>query len=215
MVKKCGKCEIEKNYSEFHKRKKSKDGLMSWCKCCAKKYCEANKEIIKERNKEWRQDNKEYLEKYKKQYRQENKEHYNEYKKQYRQENKDSVNEYYKQYTKKRKKTDPLFKMSGNLRSRTSQAFKRNGYSKNTKTQQMLGVSWDVCKAHIENQFTKGMNWDNYGEWHIDHIIPLASANTEKELIKLCHYSNLQPLWAEDNMNKGSKIEPQQIKLTI
>ena len=226
MVKKCRKCEIERNYSEFYKDKRNKDGLMSWCRCCLKKY---------------RQDNIERVFEYKKQYYQEKKEYYNEYNKQYYQENKDSIKgrskqyyqdnrelrserskQYYQEnkerimdYYEKRRKTDPLFKMAGNLRNRTYQAFKYNGYSKNTKTQQMLGVSWEVCKAHIENQFTKGMNWDNYGEWHIDHIIPLASANTEKELTKLCHYSNLQPLWAEDNLSKGSKIESQQMKLTI
>ena len=74
----------------------------------------------------------------------------------------------------------------------------------------MLGVDWEVCKAHIERQFTKGMNWSNYGEFHIDHIIPLASAKTEQELKKLCHYSNLQPLWAVDNLIKSAKINGQQ-----
>jgi hypothetical protein len=185
MVKKCSKCEIEKKYSEFYKGKKAKDGLHRWCKCCVKKYYQDNKERVIK------------------------------YSKQYYQDNRELRAEWENQYTKKRRKTDPLFKMMGNLRSRTYSAFKCNGYRKNTKTQQMLGVSWEVCKAHIGNQFTKGMNWDNYGEWHIDHVIPLASANTEKELTKLCHYSNLQPLWAEDNLSKGSKIESQQMKLTI
>jgi hypothetical protein len=50
------------------------------------------------------------------------------------------------------------------------------------------------------------MNWSNRNLWHIDHIIPLASAKTEEEMIKLCHYTNLQPLWAIENMSKGSKI---------
>ena len=94
-------------------------------------------------------------------------------------------------------------------------AFKSKGYSKNTKTQKMLGVDWEVCRAHIERQFTKGMNWDNYGEWHIDHIIPLASAKNEKQLIKLCHYRNLQPLWAEDNMSKSNNIQGQQSFLRL
>jgi hypothetical protein len=256
MVKKCSKCEIEKIYSEFYKDKRAKDGLMSWCKCCVKKYrqdnrervieygkqhYQENKEHLIERKKQYYQENKEYYKQYRqdnreringhsKQYRQENKErviernkqryqenkeYYKEYHKQYNQDNRERINECRKQYRKKRIKTDTLLKMKESLRSRTYQAFKYKGYSKNTKTQQMLGVSWEVCKAHIGNQFTKGMNWDNYGEWHIDHVIPLASANTEKELTKLCHYSNLQPLWAEDNLSKGSKIESQQMKLTI
>jgi hypothetical protein len=58
----------------------------------------------------------------------------------------------------------------------------------------------------LETQFTDGMSWDNRSEWHIDHIIPLSSAKTEDELYKLCHYENLQPLWAEDNLKKGARI---------
>jgi hypothetical protein len=129
-----------------------------------------------------------------------------EYEKQYYQNNKERRNK----YLREKRKVDPLYKMKGNLRTRTSIAFKNKGYNKNTKTQEMLGVNWEVCKAHIERQFTKGMTWDNQGEWHIDHIIPLASANTKQELKKLCHYSNLQPLWAVDNIIKSAKINGQQ-----
>ena len=105
--------------------------------------------------------------------------------------------------------------LKSTLRSRTYSAFRNKGYKKNSKTQEMLGVDWEVCKAHIERQFTKGMNWDNRSEWHIDHIIPLASAKTEEELKKLCHYSNLQPLWELDNLSKSDKIMGQQNKLRI
>jgi hypothetical protein len=100
--------------------------------------------------------------------------------------------------------------MTRNLRGRTIKAFKSKGYKKSSKTQKMLGVDWEVCKQHIEKQFTKGMNWSNQGDWHIDHIIPLASANNEKDLMKLCYYRNLQPLWAEDNLMKSAKILGQQ-----
>jgi hypothetical protein len=96
--------------------------------------------------------------------------------------------------------------MKCNLRKRTWEAFKNKGYSKNTKTQEMLGVDWEVAKQHIERQFTKGMNWDNYGEWEIDHIIPLSSAKDENELIKLFHYTNTKPLWYDENRSKGYKI---------
>ena len=109
----------------------------------------------------------------------------------------------------------PLYKLKCNLGSRTSNAFRNKGYPKKGKTREMLGVDWEVCKAHIERQFAKGMNWDNHGDWHIDHIIPLASAKTEEELIKLCHYSNLQPLWAEENLSKNDKIIETQVKLRI
>lgn len=70
----------------------------------------------------------------------------------------------------------------------------------------MLGCDFKTAHKHIEKQFTEGMSWDNRSEWHIDHIIPLASAKTEEELAKLCHYTNLQPLWAEDNLRKGDKL---------
>jgi len=59
----------------------------------------------------------------------------------------------------------------------------------------------------MEAKFVDGMNWDNIGEWHIDHIIPLSSAETEQEIIKLCHYTNLQPLWAFDNISKGNRLD--------
>jgi hypothetical protein len=70
----------------------------------------------------------------------------------------------------------------------------------------MLGAPYEVAKSHIERQFTKGMTWANHGEWHIDHVIPLASADNEAELINLCHYTNLQPLWAKDNLVKHATI---------
>ena len=211
MVKVCTKCKIEKEVTEFNKLKRNKNGLRSKCKSCEKEYSEANKERIKERQKEYQQTNKERMKEYKKEYYQTNKEYF----KEYRQANKERIKESKKEYQRNRRKTDPLFKMCGNLRNRTLIAFKNKGYSKNTKTQEMLGVDWEIAKQHIERQFAKGMNWDNYGEWHIDHIIPLASANNKEELMKLCHYTNLQPLWAEDNLSKKDKIIEQQIKFRI
>jgi hypothetical protein len=70
----------------------------------------------------------------------------------------------------------------------------------------MLGCSWEQLRDHIENQFVSGMTWEDKHLWHIDHIVPLSSAKTVEELEKLCHYTNLQPLWASDNMSKGAKL---------
>ena len=103
-------------------------------------------------------------------------------------------------------KEDPLFALKQRLRKRTSKAFSLMGYPKGRKTAQMLGCSWDALKTHIESKFTTGMSWENRHLWHIDHIIPLASAKSEGELEKLCHYLNLQPLWATDNLKKGDKL---------
>jgi hypothetical protein len=73
----------------------------------------------------------------------------------------------------------------------------------------MIGCVPKQLKIHIENQFTDNMSWDNYGlfGWHIDHIVPLSSAKTEEDLYKLCHYTNLQPLWAKDNWSKSNKLD--------
>ena len=185
-MKKCSKCKIEKEFIEFNKAKKAKDGLQPLCRTCCNKY-----------HKKYRDSNKDYFIKKSKKYRDSNKDYFSKYK---------------KKWEKEKRHTNPLFKLKCKLRGRTCSAFKAKGYKKDSMTSEMLGVDWEVCKAHIERQFTKGMSWDNSAEWHIDHIIPLASANTEEELKKLCHYSNLQPLWAFDNLIKSAKINGQQNK---
>ena len=79
-------------------------------------------------------------------------------------------------------------------------------WNKKNKTILYIGCSLEELKLHLEKQFKPGMTWENHGEWHIDHIIPLASAKTEEDLYKLNHYTNLQPLWAIDNLKKSNKI---------
>ena len=108
-----------------------------------------------------------------------------------------------KRQSKNRENT--LFRLSSNYRNRTSSAFRLGGYQKGTKTEKMLGINFNSLKKYIENQFTEGMSWNNYGKWHIDHIVPVSSANTEEELKLLCHHKNLQPLWAFDNISKNGK----------
>jgi hypothetical protein len=76
---------------------------------------------------------------------------------------------------------------------------------KGKRTEEILGETFDNVRLHIEKQFKGDMSWDNYGEWHIDHIIPLSSGKNRDEWIKLNHYTNLQPLWAEENMRKKDK----------
>lgn len=104
-------------------------------------------------------------------------------------------------------KNDDLFNIMQRSRSRICKAFQRNGFSKNGTTEQMIGCSWAELKHHIERQFLKRMSWSNRSEWHIDHITPLSSAKTKDEVIALCHYTNLRPMWADDNRKKSSKKE--------
>ena len=114
--------------------------------------------------------------------------------------------DYQKSYRKSRMLSDPIFATKYRLRCRISQAIRANGYSKISKTNETLGCSWNHLKAHLESLFVDGMTWENRNLWHIDHIIPISFATSVEELVKLNHYTNLQPLWAEDNMKKSDKM---------
>lgn len=103
-------------------------------------------------------------------------------------------------------KDDSLFKLKIYMRNRICFYLKRNKITKMNKTFDIVGCTPQFLKEYLENKFTEGMSWDNQGKWHIDHIMPLASANTEEELYNLSHFTNLQPMWALDNIKKGSKI---------
>lgn len=94
-------------------------------------------------------------------------------------------------------------KIAHNLRVRLRRLVKTGSAVKN------LGCSVPEFLAHLESKFTERMTWSNYGQWHIDHIQPLSSFNLEsaEQLVVACHYTNLQPLWAEENISKGAKLE--------
>ena len=104
--------------------------------------------------------------------------------------------------TNKRRQIDPVFKLRTNMTASISKAIKRKNWKKTSKTEQMLGCSFEQFKQHIESKFESWMTWDNRGlynglpnyGWDVDHIIPVSSAKTIEELHKLCHYTNLQPL---------------------
>jgi hypothetical protein len=127
-----------------------------------------------------------------------------EYHKEYYRKNKDIYLKRNREYLRERKKKDPIFKAAFNYRKRISQFYKGKG--RNKRTHELLGCTWEQLILHLEKQFVDGMTKDNYGEWHIDHIVPLSSAKTIEESEKLCHYTNLQPLWAEDNRIKSDKL---------
>ena len=109
--------------------------------------------------------------------------------------------EYRKNYSQKLE-----IRLKNALRSRVKKMLKSN--PKTTATTKLVGCSIEELKNHIENQFKIGMSWDNWSQfgWHLDHIKPLSSAKSIEEMESLCHYTNLQPLWWEDNLSKRDKI---------
>jgi hypothetical protein len=145
-----------------------------------------------------------------------------EHKKEYQLKNKEKIKKYYDffysknrhkiikcnlEYILRRKKVDIGFRFSLNLRGRLKQAFKNN--YKGGSAVRDLGCSIEELKQHLEFKFQPGMSWDNYGiyGWHIDHIVPLSNFDLSdpEQLKKACHYTNLQPLWAKDNLKKGNR----------
>lgn len=205
-MKICTKCKVEKEFSEFSKDKTRKDGFFPQCKICKKvndkKSYFKNRDKIIYNSKKWTENNKEYRKEYRRQYNIKNKEIENKKCIEWYKKNKHKVNEWYRN----RIATDPLFKLTSNIRGLIRISIKGNGYTKKSKTYQILGCSFEDFKTHLENQFTEGMTWENQGEWHMDHIYPVSRAIDEEHLIKLNHYTNFQPLWAEDNIKKSNKL---------
>lgn len=119
----------------------------------------------------------------------------------YRKNNREKINK----ARNKRLKSDHIFKMTTTLRKRTGELFRKKNFKKNKTFHDYIGCTVEFLSG-ISSKFKEGMTWDNHGEWHIDHIIPLSVAKTEEEIYKLSHYTNLQPLWSFDNFSKGNKI---------
>jgi hypothetical protein len=116
---------------------------------------------------------------------------------------------YRRGYVHARVKTDPAFRAARFFRTRFGAWFKAQGLRKDRRVMDAVGCTVEELMAHIEAQFQPGMTWDNWGldGWHIDHIVPLASAGDDIEaMTRLWHYTNLQPLWAADNLSKGARV---------
>jgi len=121
--------------------------------------------------------------------------------------NKDKIKAQVAKYqTNKRINGCPIYSMKIRVRRRLLHAFKAAGLRKNTRTEKMLGCTFKQFTNHIEKQFADGMSWDNRGEWHLDHIVPLSCATTIEGLEKLSHYKNIRPLWATDNRAKSDNL---------
>lgn len=195
----CSKCKEFKYKYDMVKDKKKKIGVRTLCKKC------------NSRNTIESQKNSETYKKLRRISYQKCIEKHNETRSKYNstEEFKENRRQYFRKYYPERYKTDPEFKLRHRLAKRILTAIQRE--YKSGSTLELIGCSIDEAKKHIESQFKDGMTWDNHGlhGWHIDHIKPCASFDlTDPEQQKQCfHYTNLQPLWAEDNMKKGDKYK--------
>jgi hypothetical protein len=169
-----------KNYDQYRSREK--------------KYQEENRELLKERGKQ----------KYRRVLQNaERKARFKERIKKWQESNPDKV----KESRLRHRKNSPYYKYSNSLRRRINHFVKEKDFS----VSDLIGCSSEEFRQYLEKQFVSGMTWENYGVhgWHIDHIIPLSSARDDLERLKqLCHYTNLQPLWAEDNRRKSNQWTP-------
>lgn len=224
-TKKCNVCGIEKNTNEF-RLKKDKKGNYKIYYCC--KDCE--KKIRKEYNSriEVKQRKHEYKQKYVKEHKQEIREQNKKYnskpeikekRKKYLLENKEYIKIVNKEYQRKhreelnkkereKRQTDSIYRLKNVVRKLVGRSFNYINKEKCLKTKEIVGLPIEQLEKYLLQTFKNnyGYDWDRKEKVHIDHIIPLATAKTEKDVIKLCHYTNLQLLKAEDNLKKGAKL---------
>lgn len=200
MNKHCKRCDETKSHEAFYKNKRKKDGLQVYCKPCMKKENQVN---YKKHKKSWNKRSNEYTKT----------DNWKQYHKEWEM-NKYNTNPEHRQncidrvVANERKKldTDPTYKLIHNMRGRLRKAVKGYGDKYDT-TMNLVGCNSTKLREYLEAKFTEGMTWENQGEWHVDHIKPCCSFDLtkEEEQRKCFHYSNLQPLWAEDNLKKGGK----------
>lgn len=188
-MKICIKCKEEKDFIDFPKRKDSKDGYRNSCKMCEFIKCHTWRTLNSDRVKS--------------------------YNKTYSIENKSILSEYKNIWFNNRMKTDPLFKVTKTIKTSIKDSFRKNGYKKESRTHDILGCSFEEFKTHLESKFEDWMSWNNHGlyngnleyGWDIDHIVPVSSGKTKDEIIKLNHYTNLQPLCSYTNRHiKTNKL---------
>lgn len=179
-MKRCNKCSLDKNLTDFSNNKKGKDGKSTHCKACMAERYLAEKDRYKENARNW------YLN---------NKEKHSKHVAQYQQENKESLDVFRKQYYHSTLKKDINYKIANNLRTRLCKMIKLNRLSLG---EEILGCSISELKEYLNTLLLPEMNWENYGDiWEIDHILPCASFDLENvEEQKRCfHYTNHQPLF--------------------
>jgi len=206
MEKICIECKLEKEIDLFVKNR-------NLCKECMKEYKKSyhskNKDKASENKKKYYLDNKEDILYKRKENYSKNKDKKLEYQKEYASLNKEKISKYKMEYQRNRRNNDPIFKLKYVVGRLIRNSLKCKGLSKNKKSIDILGCDIQLFKNYIEEMFIDDMSWENYGKvWDIDHKIPLASATTEEEVLRLNHYTNLQPLDSYINRNvKRDKLD--------
>ena len=203
-MKICNKCNTIKPLYEFGRHVRQADGLRRICKRCENAAAKARTSIpaVKEKAKltqaKYRSSEKgiETRKNYDDKYRQSDK-------------RKTYKREYDKAYFAKRRRIDVLFNLACKVRKLINIGLKKQGFTKNSKSADLLGCDFSMLVTHLESQFKPEMTWDNFGEWHIDHVIPISSATTLDEFVHLTHYTNLQPMWGEYNIQKSNMMPDQ------
>lgn len=199
-TKKCTKCGNEFLLDQFHKQKAGRLGRKTMCMYCANAYTSEwrknNPDKVREANAKWRKNNPDKAKSARYQWRKNNP-------------------KYHAKYHRERRAIDPDFRMINNIRSAMYSALNKKG--KPGHTEDLIGCSIYELQSYLELLFQPGMTWNNYGKhgWEIDHIIPLSYFDhTDPEQQKRAwHYTNLQPMWAKDNLKKSNKIEERQLIL--
>lgn len=208
-MKICYVCKIEKDLEHFSPSQlKSADYICKQCvKLKNKEWYAKNKLLVKQKSKEHYHSNIVEEKQKRKQRRELNKETIKQTNKQYRESHKTEYNIYRNQYDKERKIKDPNYKLRKVLRHRIYLALKGN--KKIQSSVKLLGCSTEDAITYIQSKWKQGMTWDNWTNkgWHLDHIKPLSKFDLTnlEQLKEACHYTNLQPLWAVDNIQKGNR----------
>ena len=207
-------CKICSNINLKNNRKQNPERTKLQKKKDGRKYYQKNKEIINEKNKLYYLKNlrkiKTYNKNYHKSYYQKNKEIINERNKIYVLNNKEKVNKRHNKYRRKKRIKDINFRVADNLRRRINQSLRNFKNEKSLNSKKLVGCSIEDLRFHLQKNWLPGMSWENYGYygWHIDHIIPCSKFDLSKleEQKKCFHFTNLQPLWALDNIKKSNKL---------
>ena len=226
MIKQCSKCGEFLPLSDYYRQPRNKDGLWTYCRACAnkqrKKYIQENKSIIYEKQRAYRKNNSEKFSGYSRDWRKRNPEKANTACREWRERNHNSVidrsRKYYqdnkekegnrtRKYFKWAYKNRPEFKLRHRISCGIRKSLKKD--KDNRKWQTLVGYTVRDLKKHLEKLFKNGMTWENYGEWEIDHIVPVSVFNfsdIKHDDFKRCWgLSNLQPLWATENRLKSNK----------